>query len=162
MKKQEFLNELRKRLKGVAQKDVEERISFYDEMIEDIMADGKNEEEAVQEVGNIDDIVKQVLSETPLVSLFKEKIKPKRSLNAWETILLVLGFPLWFPLLITFFCLALTAYILLWVGVIVAYSIEFAFIAVGLAGIVCFFAYLFGGRFNLVCLGSGLIGVGLA
>lgn len=162
MKKQEFLDELRRKLKGVSKNDSEERVGFYNEMIEDMIADGKSEEEAVKEVGNVDDIVKQVIAETPLLSLVREKIKPKRALKGWEIALIIIGFPVWLPLLITAFALAITAYVLIWVGVLVTYSVEFSFAVAGLGGIVCFFAYLIGGEVNLITLGIGLLGAGLS
>ena len=39
MNKEEFLNALRSNLKGLPSDEIEERISFYDEMIEDILKD---------------------------------------------------------------------------------------------------------------------------
>ncbi len=37
----------------------------------------------------------------PLAKIVKEKIKPKHELKAWEVILIILGSPVWIPLLIT-------------------------------------------------------------
>ncbi|MBQ9513976.1 MAG: DUF1700 domain-containing protein [Clostridia bacterium] len=162
MGKQEFIKELKGRLKGISDKDLNERISFYSEMIDDLMENGKTEEEAVSELGSIDEIVKQVISETPLLSVVKEKIRPKKTMSTAEKILIVLGFPVWFPLLITVLALAFTFYVLLWVGVIVVYSVEISFIGVAFAGVVGFFAYLFGGELNLISIGAGLIGLGLS
>ena len=48
MNKEEFLSELRTKLSGLPQEDIEERISFYSEMIDDRMEDGISEEEAVE------------------------------------------------------------------------------------------------------------------
>ena len=47
MRKQEFLTELRKGLSGLPQDDIEERLSFYSEMIDDQIEEGLAEEEAV-------------------------------------------------------------------------------------------------------------------
>ena len=100
MKKQEFLNELRKQLAGLPKDDLDNRINFYEEMINDRMDEGLSEEEAVADIGTVDDIVKQIASETPMLRLVAEKAKPKRTLRVWEIVLIVLGFPLWLPLLI--------------------------------------------------------------
>lgn len=162
MQKNEFLEELRRKLKCVSKKECEERVGFYDEMIEDMIADGKSEEEAVNEVGNVDDIVKQVISETPLLSLVKEKIKPKRTLKWWEITMLILGFPIFLALFITIFALAITCYVLIWVGVLVAYSIELSLAFAGLSGIVCFVAFLVNGEINLITLGIGFLCAGLS
>lgn len=133
MKKQEFLNELRERLNGLPPSDIDDRISFYEEMINDRMDDGKSEEEAVADIGTVDDIVNEIVRDTPLVKLVKEKIKPKRKLKAWEIVLLILGFPLWFPLVLTALILCLVAYLLIWILVIVCYVVELSLVVVGTA-----------------------------
>ena len=126
MLKQEFLNALRDRLTGLPQADIEERLTFYGEMIDDRMEEGLSEEEAVAQMGTVDEVVSQIVAETPLTKIVKEKIKPKRKMRAWEIVLLVLGFPLWFPLLITAFVLILVFFIVLWTLVICLWAIELA------------------------------------
>lgn len=128
MTKERFEVELRKRLKGLPKEDIDSRVEFYSEMIDDRIESGMSEEEAVADIGNIDDIVAQIAKDTPFLHLVKEKVKPKRKIQTWEIILLVLGFPLWFPLAITALVLMCVAYMLLWVGVIVTYAIEAALI----------------------------------
>ena len=81
MNKKEFLDELRSKLRGLPKKDLENRINFYDEMISDRMDEGKSEEEAISEIGSVDEIVNQIASETSLVRLVKEKARPQRSLR---------------------------------------------------------------------------------
>ena len=129
MKKEEFLSELRNKLNGLPKDDVDNRINFYGEMIDDRIDDGKTEEEAVADIGTVDDVVNDIAKDTSLVKLVKEKVKPKRSLRAWEIVLIVLGFPLWFPLALTALILCLVAYLLIWVLVIVTYSVEISLIA---------------------------------
>ena len=136
MKRDEFLKDLKKKLAGLPQEDINNRVDFYNEMIDDLCEDGLSEEEAIEKLGPVDDFVKKVANETPLINIVKEKAKPKRSLHGWEIALLVLGFPLWFPLLITFLCLCLVAYILLWVLVIVTYSVTISIITGTISGAV--------------------------
>lgn len=57
MNKQEFLAALAEGLTGLPQADVEERLAFYGEMIDDRMEEGLTEEEAVKEAGPVQDIV---------------------------------------------------------------------------------------------------------
>ena len=76
MSKQEFLARLRKGLSGLPQEDIEERLGFYSEMIEDQMEEGISEEEAVSAVGAVDEIVAQVVAQTPIARIAKERIKP--------------------------------------------------------------------------------------
>ena len=99
MLKQDFLSALREGLKGLPEKDIEERITFYGEMIDDRIEEGLSEEEAVNEIGTVDAVVQQIVAETPLTRIVGEKIKPKRKMRAWEIVLIVLGFPIWFSLL---------------------------------------------------------------
>ena len=164
MNKVDFLNELREKLAGLPKEDLDNRISFYEEMINDRMDEGKSEEEAIAEIGSVDEIVKQIASETSLVKLIKEKAKPKKEKKSgWTIALIILGFPLWLPLLITAFALLLVAYILVWVLVIITYSIELS-LAIGfIAGLISFIIGLAVGQPSLATLGAALacLGVGL-
>ena len=135
MNKTEFLNKLRTALNGIPQDDIEERVSFYGEMIDDRMEEGLTEEEAVSGIGPIDEIVTQTLSEVPLTKLVKEKVKPKRELRAWEIVLIILGFPLWFSLFVAAFAVVLSLYIVLWALLISLWAVMVSFAAVALAGI---------------------------
>ena len=74
MLKQEFLNALREGLNGLPQADIEERITFYGEMIDDRIEEGRSEEEAVKEIGTVEAVVQQIVEETPLTRIGKEKI----------------------------------------------------------------------------------------
>ena len=158
MTKKEFLKELESKLQGLPQNDLEERLEFYSEMIDDRVEEGKSEFEAVREIGDVDDVVSQIASETPLLKLVKEKAKPKRELKAWEIVLIVIGFPIWLPLLIVALALALVAYILIWILVIVTYAVELSLIVGGLGCII----YYFASGFNLAFLAIGILGLGAA
>ena len=160
MNKSEFLKELEKNLKGLPKEDIDERIEFYSEMIDDRVEEGKTEEEAVEEIGTVEEVVREIAEDTPLLELVKKKMKPKRSLSAWEIVLIVLGFPVWFPLLVTFSVLAIVCYILVWVLVIVTYSVEIALIAVGVAGVFGSLFLAFTGVFQLSNFALGLVGLG--
>ena len=161
--KEAFLNELKSGLNGLPQQDLDERLSFYGEMIDDRMEEGLSEEEAVAAIGPVDDVINEVLAEIPLSKIVKEKIRPKRSLKAWEIILIVLGFPLWFPLSIVAFVLVLVFYIVLWVLVLCLWVIELALGACSLAGLVGGIVYIAQGNvgFGIVLIGAGLTLAGL-
>ena len=49
MNKKEFLDELRVGLAGLPESDLEERLNFYEEMIDDRIDEGLTEEEAIEE-----------------------------------------------------------------------------------------------------------------
>ncbi len=160
MNKKEFLDELRSKLRGLPKKDLENRINFYDEMISDRMDEGKSEEEAISEIGSVDEIVNQIASETSLVRLVKEKARPQRSLKGFEILLLILGFPLWFPLLLVVIILSLVAYFLVWIMVIVTYVVEGSLIAAGMVAIVGYFSSVVAGDPNMIALASSLLAIG--
>ena len=159
MLKQEFLNALREGLNGLPEADIEERLTFYGEMIDDRIEEGRTEEEAVNEIGPVDEVVQQIVAETPLTRLVKEKIKPKRRMRAWEIVLLILGFPLWFPLLVAAGAVVLALYVTLWSLVIALWAIEVAFIVSAVAllcGAVVFFVSGHG-LAGMFALGAALI-----
>lgn len=160
MNKVTFLNSLREKLVGLPPEDIDNRIEFYSEMIEDRIEEGKTEEAAVSEIGTVDEVVNQIAEETPFKKLVKEKIKPKRKIKAWEIVLLILGFPLWFPLCVIALVLLLVAYLLFWVFVLVAYVVELSLATSAVGGLIIFFAYLVNGSFYLVPLAISLLGAG--
>ena len=139
MNKVEFLNELEGRLQGLPREEIRERINFYDELIQDMVEEGKTEEEAINSFGGIDEVVRTIAGNTKMSSLVKERIRPKRQISAFEIILLIIGFPLWFPLLITFLVLLFVGYLLLWVLAFVTYAVEFAFVSAGFGGLYAVF-----------------------
>ena len=78
MRKQEFLAALRKGLSRLPQDDLEERLTFYSEMLADRMEEGVSEEEAISAIGNVEDIVRQAVADIPFAKIAKERMKPKR------------------------------------------------------------------------------------
>lgn len=162
MTKKEFFALFRQELAGLPKDDLENRVSFYEEMIDDRMAEGKSEEEAIRDLGSVEEIANQIAEETSLVKLVKEKVKPNRKIKGWEIALIIVGFPLWFPLLLTGLILLFVAYLLTWVFTIVAYVIEASFAIVSVSGLVAFIAYIFGGGFSLLPLGASIACLGAA
>lgn len=130
MNKQEFLAELRKGLHGLPPNDIEERLTFYSEMIDDRMEEGVTEEEAVSGIGTVDEIVSQIVAETSLSKLVKEKVRPKRALRVWEIVLLTLGSPIWLSLLLAVFAVIFAVYVTVWSVIVALWAAELA-LAVG-------------------------------
>ena len=147
MNKKEFLERLRHGLHGLPQEDIEERLNFYSEMIDDRMEEGLSEVEAVAEIGNVWEIISQIRAEIPLTKLVKEKIKPKSPVNPWVVVLLILGFPLWFPILIAVIAIILSVYIVVW-SVIITLWAAFVSLAAGLlSGVFSAVYFVICGRF---------------
>ncbi len=164
MNKQEFLAELRRGLQGLPQADIEERVNFYSEMIDDRMEDGLTESEAVAEIGSVGEVVSQILSDIPLTRLVKEKIKPKRPVSPWAVVLLILGFPLWLPLVIAFSAIILSIYIVVWSVIISLWAIEVTVMAGILWGIFCAVSFILQGNAiaGLISFAAGLCFAGLS
>ena len=161
MTKKEFINDLRQRLSGLPKDDLESRLSFYEESINDRMDDGKSEEEAIKELGTIDEIVTQVAGETSLVTLVKEKAKPKRKLSGAEIALIAIGFPLWFPLVLTFLILCLVFCLVFWIIGLIPLITCVSSLVVGVAEFFSYFAII-GEANSLGVLGMAMAGIGLA
>ena len=163
MNKYEFLGRLRERLAGLPPKDIEKSLDYYAEMIADRIEDGMSEEEAVAALGTIDEIVAQILEETPLPKLVKEKVRPKRPLRTWEILLIVLGFPLWLPLLIAFASIIFSVLVAIGSVVISVFAVAVAVgacaLAFTVAGFICIATAR--GALGTILIGATLICSGL-
>ena len=130
MKRIEFLNQLKARLWALPEADVQCSLDYYGEMIDDRMEDGLSEEEAVAAIGDLDEIVKQILTESPrppaTVKKEENHQKQKRGLETWMIVLLVLGSPLWIPLVASVIGTVFSIYVSLWAVVIALYAVAFA------------------------------------
>ena len=164
MSKQEFLVQLRKGLSGLPQEDIEERVTFYSEMVDDRIEEGITEEEAVAAVGTVDEIVKQVVAETPLAKIAKEVIKSKRRLRAGEIVLLALGSPLWLSLVIASFAVILSLYISLWAVIISLWAVFGSLIGCAFGGVVAGVVFACSGNAlsGIAMLAAGIVCVGLS
>lgn len=164
MNKLEFLTRLRSGLTGLPHDDIEERVGFYSEMIDDRMEEGLSEEEAVAQVGPVDQVISLIIAETPLTKLVKEKVRTNRRLRAWEIVLLIVGSPLWVPLLIAAIAVALSLYITLWALIICLWAVELSMI-VGALGCIALGVILFAqGQTpaGLASFGTGVLCAGLS
>ena len=152
MLKQEFLVQLRKGLSCLPKQDMEERLTFYSEMIDDRMEEGLSEEDAVMAVGSIADIIAQFTDDTP-------KKNKKRRLSAGEIVLLVLGSPIWVSLLIAAFAVVLSLYISLWAIIVSLWAAFGSFVTCAFGGVISGIVFIAGGN---VQSGIAMIGAGAA
>ncbi|MBP3314721.1 MAG: DUF1700 domain-containing protein [Clostridia bacterium] len=163
MNKYEFLGRLRERLAGLPPKDIDASLDYYAELIADRIEDGMSEEEAVAAMGSIDEIVAQILEDTSLPKLVKEKVRPKRALRTWEILLIVLGFPLWFILLVTFASIIFSVLVAIGSVIISVFAVAIAVGACALAfivaGLICFVTAK--GALGTILIGASLICAGL-
>ena len=164
MTKQEFLSRLAEGLSGLPQDEIEERLAFYGEGIDDRMEDGLSEEEAVAAVGTVEEIAAQTLDEIPLPKLVKERVRPKRRLRAWEIVLLAVGSPLWLALGIAAAAILFSVYVVLWALIVALWAVEVAFLARGVACVAVGIVWICHGSTpqGLLLIGAGILLAGLA
>jgi len=163
MNKVEFKLCLEEKLKALPQNEIQKSVEYYLEMIDDRIEDGMSEEEAINALGDIDVIVNNIMLERPLSSLMKEKMKSKNELKTWEIILLVLGFPVWFPLVMSFFAVIFSVYVAIWSIIISMWAVVFSLIIVGIVGVGTGIIYMIGhGMSGMFILGCAICCLGLS
>jgi len=164
MNKFDFLTQLRAKLWSIPQSDAERSVDFYSEMIDDRMEEGLSEEEAVAAIGDLDEIVRQILAEAPQTPVVAAPIQKQRKLEPWMIVLLVLGAPLWIPLVAGVGSSVLGVYVSLWSVVIALYATAFALAVCAIGLLVAAFSLLWIRRFGkgAVMVGGALVCAGLA
>jgi DUF4097 and DUF4098 domain-containing protein YvlB len=65
MNKEQFLKKLRRMIRALPPDELERILAYYREMIEDKVENGQAEEEAVDDLGDIRDLARKILSENP-------------------------------------------------------------------------------------------------
>lgn len=166
MTKIEFSERLKQTLvtRGLPREEAAKSVEFYLEMIDDRVEDGMNEEDAVAALGSIEEIAEQILYDLPLGVLVKSKIKNKKEKNgnpALIILLAILGFPIWFPLMITVLAVIFSIYIIIWSLILAVFAVV---AAVGVSGFVmlptAFFLFSENLAAALGAIGAGLLLVG--
>ena len=162
MKKQEFLNQLKTRLWALSPADIQRSLDYYSEMIDDRLEDGLSEEEAVAALGDLDEIVKQIMQEMPHPpAAIKKEQKQQRRIVPWVIVLLVLGSPVWIPLVASVAAAVFSIYVSLWSVVLVLWCLT---VAACVSPLACLISILFSFAESsvLVNLGAALLMAGLA
>lgn len=164
MDKREFLARLEAGLRGLPPEDLAEHLSFYEEMIEDRMEDGLTEAEAVAGIGPVEDIVQQIVAETPLRKIVRERMRPERKMRGWEIVLLALGSPIWLSLLISAFAVLLSVYVVIWSVIVSLWAVDLALLVSSAAGVLAGVVLICKGSVltGLAAIGAGLMCLGLS
>ncbi len=161
MTRLEFAGLLRGELRGLNQGEIEKSAAFYDELISDHMDEGMTEEEAVAAVGIPAEIAGEILLDQPVTALVRRRVKRGRRLKGLAGVLILLGLPVWLPLLITGAVLALVfvllAYLLVLVVAVCAWAVALSCAAAGIAAL---FNLSFS-ALGLLYAGAVLAGAGL-
>ena len=165
MSRDAFIGELRHRMAGLPQQTVERTVEYYSELIADSVEDGMSEEEAVARLGFLEEIVANVVKDTPLSQIVQTRVQEKKAkgVSGWVIALLILGAPVWLPLLIAALVVLFALFIALWAVVIALWAVVAAVILAALAAMVGGVIEL--ARMHLaqglVLLGGGLMCLGL-
>ena len=164
MNKNEFVDTLKQKLSLLPAQELSDRLNFYSEIIDDYTEDGLSEEDAISKLGSIDDVVNEILKDTSLIKLAKMKFKPKNSLEPWVYILIILGFPIWFTLLVSLLSVIFSLYISFWSVVISLWAVFGTLIGCGVGGIISGIIFLFTPNHaaGLFLISIGLVCSGLA
>ena len=123
MNTQKFIEKLETSLHSIPKQEAKERISFYLEMIDDRIEEGLSEEEAIAKIGPIEDIAKQIISEYSAKEAAFGTAK-KRKLSISETVLLVIGSPVWLPIMLAALIIVASFYLVLWSLIAVIWAVE--------------------------------------
>lgn len=160
----EFLNELSRKLKGLTQEEINNVLSYYDEVFLD--AGVENEKETAEKLGNIDDIARQILIDNNVApdgeaeyfvqnNVSAQGTKAKSNNIAIKLLILVLTFPIWLPVLVA---VVSTLFGLLVAAAAIVFALIVAGVACVVSGIVALFVEPFAGLF---VLGVGLVLCGI-
>jgi len=148
MNKIEFLTELKMRLGGLPQSDIDAAIDYYTEIIDESMDAGLSSIAAVSHLDSPEEIAKQI-KETEVPRKKRENIHnkresmyekprrtPRRRLHVWEWILICLGFPIWGTLLLAAGIVCLALIIIGIVLIILLYVLDLVLAAMAVAGVI--------------------------
>ena len=158
MNKNEFLVKLIQGLSSMPQAEIEDRVSFYNEMIADRMEEGLSEEEAVASLGTVQDIVDQVISDVSLFSIIKERVKRRKKLTGWGIALIAIGSPIWISLIAAAFAVVISVYASIWAVVVSLWASFGALVGGGAGGILGGILFITLGKLPA---GFGLLGCAL-
>ncbi len=138
MNKNEFTRELKSKINHLPKAERRKILQYYYEMISERMDDGMTEAEAIDALGNLDELFAEY---APTVKEPEKGVK----LRAWHIIMLIVGSPLWISMVAALLCIILAFYIVIWAVVIVFYAV---FAAFAVSAVACFIA-------SFICLFTG-------
>jgi len=153
MNKKAFLNQLQQGMNGLTKNEIDERLTFYREMIDDRIEEGLSENDAVASVGSIDDILSEINAGITTAESENQGEMHRKKWKAWEITLLAVGSPIWLSLLIAVFVVFVALYISVWSIVISIWAVFVSILACSLGSLA--------GSIALFCTGHHLSGFAL-
>ena len=164
MTKTEFLSKLRAKISGLPSADIEQRISFYSEMIDDMIEEGISEQEAVLKIGSVDEVALEIIGNTPLKKIVKERIKPSADHKTVTTVLLAVGSPIWISLLAVAFSVAVVLFVSLFSVVVSVWAVFISTAISAPLGLVIATIFAFSGNpsFALLLVSFSFVSAGIS
>ena len=164
MTKLEFILALNEKLSAYPKAEVQQRLSFYSEMIEDRMEDGLSEEEAVAAVGDVERIAAEIAAELTPEEAPKPPKPAPREWKTWVIVLLIVGSPVWVSLAVGAGAAVLSLYASVWAVIISLWAVFGSLAACGVCGIACGIGFAFGGYIfpGLAVVAAALVCAGLS
>ena len=163
MTKAEFLQAIETGLAGLPHQDREERINFYSEIIDDRIEEGLSEEAAINEIGSVDEIIRQTVTDRYYTSL-QNPPKQKNRLPVWVIVLLCVGAPLWISLAAAAFSIVVSIYATIWSVAVTLWAVFGALVGAGagciLGGII--YAIWVHPTAGLLAISAGMVCTGLS
>ena len=153
MNKSEFLHILRSCLGQLTAEEREQNIAYYEELFSDMLEEGMSEEEAAAHLGDPEQIAREILAEQPLPLLVKSRVRPSGGWTALSITLIVLGSPVWLPLLMAAAAVILSIFVVIW-------ALILSVLAVALAGGISAVALVLAASFGYLNI-SGFLMLGL-
>ena len=164
MNKIEFLSKLKRSLRNLPHSEIQERLNFYSEMIDDLVEEGLTEEQAVLKIGDTNEIAKQIISDVAFNDVVEETLNSQKNIKGWQLALLIIGSPLWFSLLVGGVAVVFSLFVSLFAVVVSLWAVFISLIACSVASVIVFIVYLFMGNAltGFAVLGAGFVCAGLS
>lgn len=160
MNKQEYLKELKIRLKRLPKEDFARAIEYYEEYFAD--AGEENEAKAIEDLGSPQEAADQIIRDMAL-NYSKEPVKDVRSgMNGiWVALLALFAVPIALPLLLTGVALVIVAMVVVWVLLLALMIVAAAVVVTGPFSILGGFTVITKSiPVFLSCIGLGLFSIG--
>lgn len=159
MTKKEYLNQLSAALRPMKRAERSRSVAYFSEVIDDRMEDGSTEDQVVSSMEPVQEAASRILAEAA------DNGTMKKQLGVWAIVLIVLGFPVWFPLLATVAVLIITLYATIWILIAAVFIISVSFALCGIIGALAMLGMAVAVPFPAVMsFGAGLMlsGIGVA
>ena len=159
MKKEEYLEGLRTALRAAKLPSfaIAEGVEFYTEAIDDRMEDGTSEEDAVAQMGPLEDALAAVSAEVPPVP--RRIAHLSTGSHALDIVLALIACPVWIPCTLACIGVIASIYLVLWLLVATVWMLVTAAFLTGAVGV---FAAFWGIANGAPAMGFLGLGIGLA